>query len=169
MFVGRMRPRGLIALVAALICQAPSAVAGGDAQVNAPDPSMIVLPNLVFQPTQRDVSHYDEYFYFYKENVSYSRALADLEDCNSYSRVLSPMHREPEFVPLGGEANPPTTQISAGFALMYGPIGLGIAAIAMDDIQAAMERANLRRCMGFKGYQRYGTSRFIARSIFGRG
>jgi hypothetical protein len=140
----------------ALACCTATAVLAGDA-----DPAKPVLPNLDAPLDAHDAAGFETYFYFHKQAVGYPTALADIRECDSYSAALQPMMALPAFVPIGGAPRPDETTrkalVNVWFA--WGPVGLGIVAIAMDDVRAGAQRANIRRCMGFRGYQRYGTSR----------
>jgi len=123
-----------------------------------------VIPDLSFKPTERDVWRYSDYFYFHKDGVAYEKALADLKECSSYSRAITPMGAPPDFVPLGGAPDPNAKsefnqRAYASSFVMYGLVGVALAAIVLDS--SSTERSNDRRCMGYLGYQRYGLSKAI--------
>ncbi len=143
----------------ALACCAATAAFAGDAAT--PDPPKVTLPNLDAPLDAHDAAGFETYFYFHKQGVDYPTALADIQECDSYSSALRPMTALPAFVPMGGAPRPDETTrkalVNVWFA--WGPVGLGIVAIALDNVRSAAQRANIRRCMGFRGYQRYGTSR----------
>ncbi len=144
----------ILCLLATLYCT-PS-----DSQTDAPvDPSSVTVPDLSFQPTARDIEGYDRHFYFHKPGITVQTALVDIKDCSLFSSRLTPMGRIPRFAPL--DAEPPSRGPSAAWNVfpMYGPIGVVIVAFAMDEIASAVKSGNLRRCMGYKGYQRFGTSK----------
>ena len=130
------------------------------AAADAPGPAT-AAPNLDVAQSPGDGARYDEYFYFHKSDVAYTQALADIQECDSYSHEIEPMTNVPDFVPMGGYANPEATSqkalVNAWF--MWGPIGMGIVAGAMEDMRSGIQHTNLRRCMQWHGYQRYGTSK----------
>ena len=153
----------------AIACCAATAAPAGDA--TAPDPPKVTLPNLDAPLDARDAGQSGTYFYFHKQGVSYAQALADIQECDAYSSALQPMAPLPAFVPMGGAAGPDTTSQKAlmNAWFLWGPVGMGIAAVAMDDLRSDEQRANLRRCMGFRGYLRYGTSRTAWKELSGDG
>lgn len=99
-----------------------------------------------------------KYFYFHRLGNSEAEARADIVECYSYAENLTVMEAgsNPTYmsVPYGG-----TTGLSAGQAALAGGIGSIAGAIIVGFMNAgqrrAMARTNLRKCFGFKGYDRY--------------
>ena len=161
-----MRGLAAVSLIAICACgmepsrAADAPKAGAQAPVATP---ALVVPSLDFKPTSRDIRHYDDYFYFHKPGIDYATALGDIAECDAYSREIAPMASIPAFVPWGGRPAPdPTIEtalVNAWFN--WGLVGLGIVAVVEEDLRSGVEHANMRRCMGFKGYRRYGTSSAI--------
>lgn len=112
-----------------------------------PDPAAVPYPELAFEPTEKIIGTYDKYFYFHKDGVSFEDALFDIRDCDSLARGLnSGMGYQDVYSPYGGLAG------AAG-----GVIGNAIAAAIFGSAEKRrIRRVNLRRCMNFKGYDRYG-------------
>jgi len=131
------KPRRLTAAALALIAVAP----GAHAQL---DPAAIAVPDLSFTPGPKDEARYDAYFYFHRAGTDFATALADLRQCDALAQGLTP-----------GTGNP-----AIGGAALAGLSG----AIASGN-RRALARVNLRRCMFFKGYGRYGLSETIWRGI----
>ena len=87
---------------------------------------------------------------FYRAGTDFETALADVQECDGYARGIS-YH-------IGGG---PVPYPYAG--TVAGAVGGAIGAVLADAIFGAAERRKLRRrnmrtCMGFKEYQRYGVS-----------
>jgi hypothetical protein len=123
-------------------------------------PATVAIPDLSFEPTERDISGYSDYFYFHKDGVTYAKASADMKECSSYSQALTPMGITPDFVPIGGAPDPDAqSKYKEQVAMHSGLVGSIFVSIILSGSQA--ERANTRRCMGYLGYQRYGVSRSI--------
>lgn len=117
------------------------------------DPQAIERPSLIFQPTAADEADYDKYFYFHRSGIGFSEAYADVRECDA---LASGRGR-----PAGTSAL--TTQYAAQYGLA-GAIGAPIGAAIGDAIMGSAKRRkiyriNMRNCMGFKGYQRYGLSK----------
>jgi len=110
------------------------------AQAATPPPDAVEVPDLDFTPTAAFERDYDKYFYYHRANTEFATALADLRECDAYSRGIS----------LRADG---------------GPYGV-LAGAATDAIFGAAQRRdiarrNFRVCMGFKEYRRYGLPRSI--------
>lgn len=128
------------------------------AQAIKPEPRMekfsaeaiaaIEQPALEFTPTAEITDTYDKYFIFHRDGTSFDEAFADIKECDAYASGFR-FH-------MGGGAVPyPYAGTLAGAA--GGAIGSLMAdAIFGSAARRQMRRTNLRKCMGFKGYQRYG-------------
>ncbi len=127
----------LTAISLALTAIAPGAHAQSD-------PASITIPDLSFTPGPKDEARYDAYFYFHRAGTDFATALADLRQCDGLAHGLTP-----------GTGNP-----AIGGAALAGLSG----AIASGN-RRALARVNLRRCMFFKGYGRYGLTETIWRGI----
>lgn len=99
-----------------------------------------------------------KYFYFHKPDISDEQARADVIECYGYTERLTvpKAGSNPTYssVPYGGSTglNYATAALVSGISGLTGAIITGF----MDaGGRRAMERTNLRKCFGFKGYQRY--------------
>jgi hypothetical protein len=117
-------------------------------------------PVSAYQPVRGDEGNFWRYFYFWKAGVTPDQARADILECRNYAANPILWARIPERMPLAGGVRGPD-----GTEGGYGLIG----ALAFDLVSGAQERrislANTRRCMGFKGYGRYGLSAALAGSL----
>ena len=133
--------------------------------LDRPDPKSITVPNLGFTPTLRDQHMFDTYFYFYKHGVSYETAFTDLDQCRMIAletgiNVFAP----PKFVPLGSNmVHEQHYDIAPSF--QFGLTGLVMAAIILQSQQDDMRAATGARCMFYKGYTLFGTSRAIFQKL----
>lgn len=99
-----------------------------------------------------------KYFYFQKDGVSDDEAREDIIECYGYAEglVVSKAGSSPTYtsVPYGG-----STGLSPAAAALAGGVGALAGAIIVGFMDAgdrrAMERTNLRKCFGFKGYGRF--------------
>lgn len=120
----------------------------------------LMLPQLA---QAQDAGRPDEgnswkYFYFQKNGVSSEEARADVIQCYRYTENLTVPKNgsNPTYmsVPYGGN-----TGIGPGAAAAAGVAGALAGAIITGFMDAgerrAMGRTNLRKCFGFKGYDRY--------------
>ncbi len=97
---------------------------------------------MAFVETPAIVKDYDKYFYFHRQNTSFADALTDLRECDARARGIW----------QGKSARGETLGRTA-----YGLVGdLANTLIFVPAQDRLFRRANLRRCLYFKGYARYG-------------
>lgn len=124
-----------------------ASLSDADAMAFVPDPAKVPYPDLAYESTPETADTYDKYFYFHRDDVSFEDALADIRDCDSLARGLnSGMGYQDVYSPYGGLAG-----------VAGGAIGNALASAIFGSAEKRrIRRVNLRRCMNFKGYQRYG-------------
>lgn len=160
-----MKHRISALIASAAILAAPVAQAGeGDAlsaspfgvvkAVPAEEVEALKMPDLAFTATVEDAGNYDKYFYFYRADTAFAVAYADIIECDGYARGLTSTFKG-------------TYVYSATAAgALGGAIGNAMmAAILIPGELRRMRRVNMRQCMGFKGYQRYGLSKDVWESF----
>lgn len=118
--------------------------------------AVVPMPVLSFEETDRIRGDYDKYFYFYRPDTSFSEAYADITECDQLSSGISYYVRDNEPYP-GYYA----TQYGAG-----GAIGAVLGSVFSDLLNGSatrrkVRRINMRNCMGFKGYQRFGLEKSL--------
>ncbi|MEG3149858.1 hypothetical protein U1769_08160 [Sphingomonas sp. ZT3P38] len=111
--------------------------------------SRIAMPDLAFAEAPADIATYDKYFFFHRENTSFDEAYADIKECDALASGIRY---------YGGGYDVDIGQYGLG-----GAIGEALGNILADAIWGSAERrkirrANLRNCMFYKEYQRYGMS-----------
>ena len=141
----------LVASTSAAFAASPPPGAKPDPMTVVPDPASVSTPKLDFAPTPEDQGTYDKYYFFNRPETSFEVALADLRNCDGFASGLSSGY--------GYQATPyPYAGTMAGAA--GGVIGnLMVAAIFGSAEKRRLRRVNMRRCMGYKGYSRYGLSK----------
>ena len=138
---------GLVAS-AALFSSLAFAQPAPDPMTVIPDPASIAMPKLEFTATPVIEADFDKYFFFNRADTSFEQALGDLRECDGFARGLTSGYRYQE-------APYPYTYTAAGVA--GGLIAnVMISAIFGSSEKRRLRRLNMRRCMGYKGYQRYG-------------
>ena len=159
----------LTSFAAALLGLAQTHADPPNGTTTLPDPASIVVPDVDAAPGARDAEDYWEYYYFHKPGVTFEKAVADFRECFLYSSALEAAPPDPVFVPLGMPGSVAKNYTVNLMPLSYGIAGLVavtvLQVIVEDSVNHDVERANTRRCMGYKGYHRYGTSRMIWRQL----
>lgn len=111
----------------------------------------VKMPVLAFTPGATDAASYDKYYYFHRPDTDFVTAYADLRECDGYARGLS-----------SGIGYTETPYPYAG--TMAGALGGAIANVMIMAIfgsgeKRRLRRVNMRTCMHFKGYDRYGLNK----------
>lgn len=118
-----------------------------------PEEASVAMPALAFEETDSDRKDYDKYYIFHRPDTDFATALGDIRECDNFARGLS-----------RGNYFPDGSQSAANMA-QYGPLagaaGGLIAGAIMDAVFGSGEirakrRVNMRRCMFYNGYSRYG-------------
>lgn len=155
--VKRSHSRVRIAGALLLVVAAQASNAQSAPPTAASDPVAIAVPSLDFAEQPDMVKGYDRYFYFHRETTSFAEALADLEECDGYARGLA----------YRIKPNPDDPMVKN---TLFGPVFEAIGARLSDRLFGVPERRkarriNMRVCMGYKGYHRYGLPQAIWQSF----
>jgi hypothetical protein len=121
----------------------------------APDQAGVTMPALDFAPTPEIEAEYEKYFYFHRVDTTFGEAYADIKECDALASGAN-------FYGGGNEAAiaGATAQYGALAAGVGGAIGSAMADAIFGSAQRRkMHRINVRNCMNFKDYKRYGLSR----------
>ena len=126
------------------------AVAHAQEKAAAPDPASVSMPRVAFQAKPEDTRTFDKYFFFHREGTSFAEAYVDIKECDALASGISYRAGVPSYY---------YGQYGIG-----GAIGGAIGSALADAIHGSAQRRNIRRvnmrnCMGFKGYDRYGLSK----------
>jgi len=123
----------------------------GPVTVSNDEAKALVMPALAFTPTVEDPANYDKYYYFHRKDTDFATAYADVSECDGYARgIVSTYRYQDAPYPYAG-----TVAGAVGGALANAMM----AAIFVPGEKRRMRRVNMRQCMGFKGYARYGLSK----------
>jgi hypothetical protein len=155
-----MRLRFHVLAVGAVLFHAISAQAAepdlsaspfGVVKIDATEGAALKMPALDFTATPEDDGNYDKYYFFHRKGTDFPTAYADITECDGYARALVSSFK-------GADVPYPYAGTVAGAA--GGVIANAMmAAIFVPGEKRRMRRVNMRQCMGFKGYGRYGLSK----------
>lgn len=112
----------------------------------------VALPALAFEEDEKIRGDYEKYFYFHRDFTSFDQAFADVTECDALSSGLSYYQ---------GVDSAQMTQAMLQYGVLAGGIGGAIGGLMADAIFGSAERRkqrrlNIRNCMFYKGYDRYG-------------
>ncbi|MDE2404396.1 MAG: hypothetical protein KGM17_06990 [Sphingomonadales bacterium] len=116
------------------------------------DPASVPMPELTFAPTAASEAEFDQYFYFYRPETTFAEAMTDIVECDELSRDL-------QFHP--SVAVPGEYQYSMASVLAMPLAGELVRLFSEPGEKRKLRRFNLRHCMAFKGYGRYGLTRML--------
>lgn len=150
----------IVALAAAvgMVCASVSSHAQSRAAETI-DEAKIKVPDLVFVETDKIVSDYGKYFYFHRAGVDFATAYADIRECDAYAR--GPYQSSDLSSSSTAYADTPYPYTGTMVGAAGGAIGnmmvMSVEVARRTEIERSrLRRVNMRTCMGFKGYLRYG-------------
>ena len=152
-----MKRRILLGLVLVSVVAQP--VSAAKRLDNAPEPERLTqeqvdaVPyrDLNFTPTAATAGDYHKYFVFHRDDTSFERAFADINECDS---LVSGSN-----IYMGGNdavTNSVAMQYGMAGAIAGPLVGLAMDAIFGSDSRREQYRAGMKTCMGYKEYKRYG-------------
>lgn len=132
----------------------PDTASNGATIYDLPDPASLKMPELAFKPTPEMEADFDKYFFFHREGTGFAEAFSDIKECDALASGSN--------IYMGADSSAMSAAM-AQYGLAAGAIGGAIGGAIADAIfgsaaRRQQRRINLRNCMGFKGYGRYGLS-----------
>jgi hypothetical protein len=148
--------RGAFALGVLLWSSAALARPGQEqpaAQFTADEIAAVGAPDLRFTPSPQNADEVEKYVFYHRKDTDFATAYADIVECDNFARGIA-FHTASTPVPY------PYTGTLAG--ALGGAIGDAMAdAIYGSAARRLTRRTNLRTCMGYKEYDRYGLPKEI--------
>jgi hypothetical protein len=112
----------------------------------------IEMPELAFEYGKVKPKDFEKYFYFHRPDTSFDQAFADITECDSLGSGIN-------FY-MGADSGAIASAMTQ-YGVLAGGIGGMIGGLMADAIFGSAERRklkriNIRTCMFYKGYDRYG-------------
>ncbi len=112
----------------------------------------IDMPELAFEYGKVKPKDFDKYFFFHRPDTSFDQAFADISECDSLGSGIN--------VYMGVDSGAIASAMTQ-YGVLAGGIGGMIGGLMADAIFGSAERRklkriNIRTCMFYKGYDRYG-------------
>ena len=123
----------------------------GKAEAGNADAAGVEMPKLAFTASAETAGDFDKYYYFHRADTDFATAYADIRECDGYARGL--------------QSGVGYTQVPYPYAgTMAGAVGGALGSVMAQMIfgsgeKRRMRRVNMRTCMYFKGYDRYGLTK----------
>lgn len=150
--MGMVQWTGLALLPLAAVAQAQAIKSEPEMRLfTAEEVEAIAMPDLAYTPDPAIAADSDKYFFFHREGTEFAVAYADITECDSLASGIN-------FYMGANDAVMQNAIMQYGAA---GAIGGAIGGLMADAIFGSAERRrikriNLRNCMFYKGYDRYG-------------
>jgi GNAT superfamily N-acetyltransferase len=108
----------------------------------------VAIPAMAFEETPAIVDDFEKYFYFHRADTNFDQAFADISHCDELASGIS-------YSAAG------VSYYNASYGVLPNALGGAIGSAMADAIFGSAERRrirriNIRNCMGFKDYARYG-------------
>lgn len=130
---------------------ADSASPFGKAEFSNADAAGVEMPKLAFTASAESAGDFDKYYYFHRADTDFATAYADIRECDGYARGLQSGI---------GYAQVPYPYAGTMAGAVGGAIGNVMAAMIFGSGEKRrLRRVNMRTCMHFKGYDRYGLAK----------
>jgi hypothetical protein len=120
----------------------------------------VAMPDLAYTPDPTIAADFDKYFFFHREGTEFSQAYADITECDSLASGIN----------IYRGASDAILQNSIAQYGAAGAVGGVLGSLMADAIFGSAERrrvkrVNLRNCMFYKGYDRYGLEKELWQSF----
>ncbi len=117
----------------------------------------IEMPELEFEYGKVKPKDFEKYFYFHRPDTSFDQAYADVSECDSLGSGINI---------YSGANDAAIASAVAQYGVLAGAIGGAIGSLMADAIFGSAERRklkriNIRTCMFYKGYDRYGLKKSL--------
>lgn len=117
------------------------------------DPAAVKMPALAFRDDGTAAADFDKYYAFRRADTDFATAYADIAECDGYARGLQSGI---------GYVQTPYQYAGTMAGALGGAIGNVMAAMIFGSAEKRrLRRVNMRTCMNFKGYDRYGLSKDV--------
>lgn len=150
----KMRHYAALVALASLPATAQAQAIKGEPEIKiftAAEVEAVPLPDLAYTPDPATTADFDKYFFFHREGTDFSRAYSDITECDSLASGIN----------IYRGASDSMLQNSIAQYGAAGAVGGVLGSLMADAIFGSAERrrvkrVNLRNCMFYKGYDRYG-------------
>lgn len=116
----------------------------------------VAMPDLAYGPDPGIEADFEKYFFFHREDTSFDQAFADISECDALAHGMTK---------YGSDWPPTVSQMTNDLGPVLGGLGV-LGGLAGDAIFGSgkrrwIRRYNIRTCMYFKGYDRYGLEKTL--------
>ena len=110
----------------------------------------VAMPDLAYEPDPRIEADFEKYFFFHREDTSFDQAFADITECDALAHGMNNLNLG--FITPSTENIADLGPVLGTYFALLSPID----AIFGSSERRRIRRYNIRTCMFYKGYDRYG-------------
>ncbi len=120
----------------------------GVSTVSNADAQSETMPKLAYTSDGTEAADFDKYYAFHRADTDFATAYGDIAECDNYARGLQSGI---------GDVQVPYPYAGTMAGALGGAIGSAVAMAVFGSAEKRrLRRINMRTCMNFKGYDRYG-------------
>lgn len=120
----------------------------GVSTVTNADGQSVTMPKLDYTSDGTEAADFDKYYAFHRADTDFATAYGDIAECDNYARGLQSGI---------GDMQVPYPYAGTMAGALGGAIGSAVAMAVFGSAEKRrLRRVNMRTCMNFKGYDRYG-------------
>jgi len=120
----------------------------GVSTVTNADAQSETMPKLAYTSDGSEAADFDKYYAFHRADTDFATAYGDIAECDNYARGLQSGI---------GDVQVPYPYAGTMAGALGGAIGSAVAMAVFGSAEKRrLRRVNMRTCMNFKGYDRYG-------------
>lgn len=135
------------------------------AQTIMPEPSIrtfteaeieaVEMPDLAYEPDPEIEADFEKYFFFHREDTSFDQAFADIAECDALAHGITKYGSD--WPPTASQRNRDLGPVLGSMTALTNPFD----AIFGSEQRRWIRRYNIRTCMFYKGYDRYGLEKTL--------
>jgi hypothetical protein len=139
--------------------------ATAQAQAMMPEPSIrtfteaeieaVAMPVLAYQPDPGIEADFEKYFFFHREETSFDQAFADITECDALAHGITKYGSD--WPPTVSQRTMDLGHVLGSMTALTNPFD----AIFGSGERRWIRRYNIRTCMFYKGYDRYGLEKTL--------
>lgn len=115
----------------------------------------VAMPDLAYEPDPEIEADFEKYFFFHREDTSFDQAFADISECDALAHGIT--RYGSDWPPTASQRTTDLGPVLGSMTALTNPVD----AIFGSGERRWIRRYNMRTCMFYKGYDRYGLEKTL--------
>lgn len=115
----------------------------------------VAMPDLAYEPDPEIEADFEKYFFFHREDTSFDQAFADISECDALAHGITKYGSD--WPPTASQRTMDLGPVLGSMTALTNPFD----AIFGSEKRRWIRRYNIRTCMFYKGYDRYGLEKSL--------